>query len=276
MLSPVARHLLHHLPVPLALRLVRALSNRTRRPSVLPEQAAAIAQARRFDYAPGRVAWSWGEGPLVVLVHGWNGRAAQLAPLGLRLAASGFRSVALDVGGHGESAGKRTRWQMFGKDLARVIAAAGQEAFALVGHSAGGLAMMAARRRGELEAQRYVCICAPSHPFPPIDALRHRLAPPDAVIVAMRGYLASELGTEWSALTAGWAYAGAAAELLLCYDTGDRLIPDAEGERIREWCPSASLHRSSGNGHLKVLSAEDLHRTVSDFLVSARAPAAPV
>ena len=51
----------------------------------------------------GMKAWSWGNGPTVLLVHGWNGRATQLGGFVEPLVARGYRVVAFDAFGHGES-----------------------------------------------------------------------------------------------------------------------------------------------------------------------------
>src|SRR3954451_16988189 len=82
-----------------------------------------------------------GEGPLVVLLHGfpefwWTWRHQIPA-----LAAAGFRVVALDMRGYAES-GKPPRWQdyrmeILAADVARLIAALGEERAHVVGHDWG-------------------------------------------------------------------------------------------------------------------------------------------
>ena len=44
----------------------------------------------------GMKAWSWGEGPIVLLVHGWNGRATQLGDFVAPLVERGYRVVAYE------------------------------------------------------------------------------------------------------------------------------------------------------------------------------------
>src|SRR5256885_12915912 len=52
-------------------------------------------------------AWQFGEGPTVVVAHGWNGAATQLVRLIARLVRGGFEVVAFDQPAHGLSAGTR-------------------------------------------------------------------------------------------------------------------------------------------------------------------------
>jgi alpha-beta hydrolase superfamily lysophospholipase len=52
--------------------------------------------------------WSYGKGPTILLVHGWNGHAAQLRAFVSPLVDAGYRVVAFDQPAHGQSSGART------------------------------------------------------------------------------------------------------------------------------------------------------------------------
>src|SRR5882724_4574089 len=71
-------------------------------------EAGASAGAERLLVDGSRGALSvlrWGKGPLVVLVHGWNGRASQLGAFVEPLVRAGLQVVAFDAPGPGASAG---------------------------------------------------------------------------------------------------------------------------------------------------------------------------
>ncbi|MDO8310399.1 MAG: hypothetical protein Q7T25_00520, partial [Sideroxyarcus sp.] len=112
----------------------------------------------------------------------------------------------------------------------------------------------------------YVCICAPSHPFPPINVLRNRLNPRRSVIDGYRTYIANQFEADWNALEAGRAYAGAGADLLLFYDKGDKFVRHEEGDRILQLCPGAHLIKTASYGHMKVLEVPELFEAVGRFL----------
>ncbi len=271
LLITLAKALVAALPAPAAFHVMRSLAGRAPpRPAVTPAQQQALDQATRLSYGPSlrNTAWSWGQGPLLVLVHGWGGRAAQLAPLALSTSRLGYRCVAIDITGHGDSAGQRTGWRHFVDDVAEVPRMLGLNVHAYVGHSAGGLALMAARAIHGLRAQRYVCVCAPSHPYPPVRAVQQRLNPSPALMQRYQEFLASQLGTDWHRLEAGHAFANAGAELLLVYDQGDRFVEHTEGDRILAWCPAAHLLKPTSCGHTRVLASPELAQAVSEFLVS--------
>ncbi|MBI2771091.1 MAG: alpha/beta fold hydrolase [Burkholderiales bacterium] len=264
------RFLVRLLPAALALRIVRALATRSQRSAATPEQQQALAGARRLQYGESgsNAAWAWGDsGPLVVFVHGWNGSAAQMAPLAAHVAALGFRSVAIDVTGHGASPGQRTDWACFINDVAALQQSLGEEVHAYVGHSAGAMTLMAARAARGVRAARYVSICAPSHPFPPIEVIRKRLNPPEAVLALYRGHIARQFGRSWEQLEAGAVWAGTGAGHLLFYDEGDRFVPHAVGDRVLGWCPGARLVKTQGYGHTRVLASPELAGAVGGFLL---------
>jgi pimeloyl-ACP methyl ester carboxylesterase len=265
------------LPVPLAARVLRWLTSRSQRPAISADQRAALDRATRLRW--GRedrgAAWSWGAGPLVLLVHGWNGRAAQMAPLAARLAERGFRCVALDVSGHGESDGQRVDWDGFIEDIPTLAAALNQPVHACVGHSAGGLAMMAARGVHGFRAGRCVCVCSPSQPFSMLRWIRQRLDPPARLLAEHQARIERAFGATRVQLEAGHAFAGAGADLLLVHDRDDAIVDLAESARILHGCPGSRLITTTGLGHVDILDSAELLQGVGEFLQASRSvPAA--
>jgi pimeloyl-ACP methyl ester carboxylesterase len=95
------------------------------------------------------VAWQWGigSGPLVGLVHGWEGRGSQLGAFAAPLVAAGFRVLTFDAPGHGESPGEVAHVPL----VARVLVALERQLGpfdALVGHSMGAAAAATAAVNG--------------------------------------------------------------------------------------------------------------------------------
>lgn len=246
--------------------ITRALAGRIPPLGVLPAQQLALATATKFSYGDGGRAWSWGAGPSVVFMHGWGGRAAQMAPLAAHVAGLGFRAVAFDVTAHGDAKDRRARWSYFLRDVAALTRVLGEEAHAYVGHSAGALTMMAARRAHGLRAGRYVAICAPSHPYPPISAVRQRLDPRPGVVEAYKAFIAGQFGVPWAELESGSAWDGVGEDLLLFYDEADRFVDHTEGDRIAGLCPGARLVKTKTHGHVRVLAAPELADAVGAFL----------
>ena len=93
--------------------------------------------------------YEWGPpgGEVVVLAHGWDGRASQFATLVRELVADGYRVVAFDAPAHGDSPGRATYLLDWVHALQTVQERHGRFA-AVVGHSFGGLAALVAVGHG--------------------------------------------------------------------------------------------------------------------------------
>ncbi|HEY0246910.1 MAG TPA: alpha/beta fold hydrolase [Gryllotalpicola sp.] len=112
--------------------------------------------ARRSVTGPGttvayRVSGA-GDGPALVLAHGWGCSAADWDGLIERLP-EGFRAIAVDLPGHGDSAttAEAVSIGSYAADLAAVLDAEGVTGAVAVGHSLGGAVVLElAVRRPEL------------------------------------------------------------------------------------------------------------------------------
>jgi non-heme chloroperoxidase len=86
-----------------------------------------------------------GEGPTVVLAHGYTNGRAVWSPVAHRLVESGHRVVLYDQRGHGESTVGADGYTVarLGSDLRAVLEAADARDAVLVGHSMGGMTIQA-------------------------------------------------------------------------------------------------------------------------------------
>lgn len=267
MLEPILGAIIRCLPENLAFAATRKLGTRPPRLPVQGLDAAALSVARqRYDLGwPGNAVWSWGEGPNVVLVHGWGGRGSQMAQLAIEIAKLGYCATIFDVAGHGGSPEPIAKMEYFLRDSEAINARLG-DVYAWVGHSVGGLGMMAAHRDGNLTGEKFICICSPSHPFPPVRRLKQALGVGPGVISRYQHYLAHQFRTSWDQLKSGWAFANAGANLLLCYDEKDRFVDHSEGNRIQSFCPDAKLVKTASFGHTRILASAEVAHTIGRFI----------
>jgi pimeloyl-ACP methyl ester carboxylesterase len=267
--TPLGRKLLRLLPEQLGVAICHWECSRPPMAKITPVEQAALVSASPLRYGAGdrNLAWSWGQGPLVVLVHGWGGRAAQMSPLAAHLASIGYRAVAPDITGHGESRTRYTTWPHFFNDLAALEHALGERVHAYVGHSIGGLAMMAARHITGTRAACYVCVCAPSHPQRRIETLQRRLDPSPQALARYKGFIASQFqAPSWEALEAGSAYAGCGPETMLVHDLHDRFMSHEEGDKVLAAHPRVVLKKIQADGHNRILSNPGFLALVGDFV----------
>lgn len=247
-----------------------------------PGAAEIMGQARRDTVvvpgAPGDVVrYEWGSGDRVVLlVHGWQGRAAQFAPLAARLAHSGMRVVAFDAPAHGAAGGRSCTVL----DIIRAAQVLADDALAdgsatrlraVVGHSLGGLAAMTAVADG-LPAETTVTVAAPADVDAVFRVFAAQLDLPDDVRAGVRARVASRVGErETDALSAVRPVPGLAP--LVVHDRADRRMPVAEAVRIAEAHPGAELLVTEGSGHARILATGSVIERIADHVHSAPARA---
>ena len=126
--------------------------------------APALSSALRTDVetASGRVAaWRLGEGPAVILAHGWSSDNFSWNHVIAALAARGTAVVAVDLPGHGLSGNAHCTRRSAGRALVEVAATLGPIR-ALAGHSFGGPVVGLALSEG-LQVDR-VAFMAPAQP----------------------------------------------------------------------------------------------------------------
>ena len=256
-----------------AARLMFRLISIPRPTPMKPEWKQALSEAARIEFNRNgkRVAWQWGEsGPLVICVHGWEGKAAQFGEIGRALARRGLRCVALDLTAHGASAGRLAKFSDFPRDVGALTAHLGESPAACVGHSAGGMLLMASRQSGVVNAERFVVVASPSAPYPPVDVVRELLDPPQKVIAALKRHLGEQFSTDWDNLIAGSLYSRDPSDrLLLIYDEDDQVVDPRQGDVINELWPGSELVNTRKLGHNRVLWDDAVVKRIADFVAEA-------
>lgn len=268
MLHTIVRFMVRKAPVSMSFTLIKSLAGMTNRPSLKPRDRDILAGAQVIRFGKNKKrGWSWGEGPLVVLVHGWCGRSGQMVSLADGLAKDGFKVAVFDATAHGESKGRYTTFGDLCADIHEFTRSLGQPVYGYVGHSAGGLCLMAARRVHGIEASRFVCLNAPMYPYVPIEQIDRILSPPKIVLDRFRDFYARQLGAEWEDLEQGQDFKSLnGSALFVVYDEDDDRVKHGDGDRILAIQPGVRLMKTKGLGHLKILWDDSVKSAVSLFL----------
>ena len=231
-------------------------------------RAPLPAGAERVDVQSryGRLAaWSWGSGPVVYLVHGWGGRAEQLGAFVAPLLARGFRVIAMDGPGHGESSGRRSSGVEIARALADVVAQSGP-ARGVIAHSLGAAAVTFAIREG-LRVERLAFVGPPADPLTWVARFGRQLGLDATVMAEMRRRSEQRIQARWEDLPLvpmrGLAQP---PPLLVVHDRDDREVRSTDGAAIAAAWPGARLLETEGLGHRRVLRDAAVVGTVAAFL----------
>jgi pimeloyl-ACP methyl ester carboxylesterase len=251
----------------LAAELARRAFFQPIRAQVRPEERTVLATGNRFEIKVGTrrvVAWSWGAGPAVLLSHGWGGHAGQMTALVEPLVAAGMQAIAVDLPAHGLSEGKRSNLVEFGRAYRALSDLFGGFSGA-VAHSFGAGAMLYASAHG-LGLPRAV-LFAPAADFEPFwTRFRHMLHLSPELWTRMQRRAETNLGVSFEeVLPRSYAHK-LDLELLIFHDEADAEVPLAWGEALAAVCRNATLVRTFGLGHRRILKDPGLATRAAEFL----------
>jgi pimeloyl-ACP methyl ester carboxylesterase len=215
-------------------------------------------------------AWSWGDGPTVLLHHGWNGRGAQLGAFVGPLVEAGYSVVTYDAPAHGDSPGRYTT----GVDMARTIAEASRQLnglHAVVAHSLGSMATGYALQE-RLPVDRAVFIAPPADMVAYTRAFVEAVGFTDTVHDEMIRHYERTLNMDWSAFNMesfareNRRVQGRQTPLLVIHDRDDKEVPWESGQRAHDAWRDSELHLTRRLGHRRILRNEEVVGKVVDFL----------
>ena len=267
-----ALHLLDQLSSTLAARAAERLFVRPRRhPRPRRERELLLDAARRFRIRYRGLslrAWEWGEGPPVLLVHGWEGRGAQLGALIGPLTRAGLRVIAYDGPAHGASPGSETTLVDLAGAAGAALDSIGPVA-GIVAHSMGAAAATISLARGA-EAERAVYLAPVAHVAAAVDRFFDliELSPPARAVFLRR--LSERTQTGFETIEGGVLAPRMRAGLLVIHDQADREVPPADGDLLAAAWPGAGILRTAGLGHHRILRDAAIVDTVVGFLVAGR------
>jgi pimeloyl-ACP methyl ester carboxylesterase len=218
----------------------------------LAEATPSTFTSRGRDIA----AWSVGEGPTVLLAHGWEGRGSQMGAFVAPLLAAGFRVTTFDAPGHGRSGGRQSSLVEMADAVSDAADAFGP-IHAVIAHSAGAAATTVALSR-QLAIERAVFIAPPTDLGGFLEKVSRKLGLGDEVVNLTRLRLEEKFEIAWDTLRAETLAPRMTTPLLVIHDEGDREVHIENARKLAATWPSATLVTTRGLGHRRVLRDDDV------------------
>jgi pimeloyl-ACP methyl ester carboxylesterase len=241
-----------------------------------PRETQVLRQAERFSILFQDVhlaAYAWGQGPTVLLVHGWSGRGSQLGAFVEPLVAAGHRVIAFDLPAHGRTPGRRTNAMVATEAVLRV----GEEIGPLLGvvaHSFGALCTTLALRDG-LDAGRVAYVAPAARAIQAVRGFSRQFGLSWSAEWGLRGEMERRFGPEvWPRFSARVCAPRLNVPALIVHDLDDVEVPYREGQLLAHSWPGARLVTTAGLGHRRILRDARVIEEAVELFRTARSTSA--
>jgi pimeloyl-ACP methyl ester carboxylesterase len=205
-----------------------------------------------------------GTGPAVLLLHGWEGQASDLAAFAPPLLEAGFAVLAMDLPAHGASAGRQTSIPHSARALHAVAKALGT-LHAVIGHSIGSAVLVEALHSG-LSVQRAALISAPGYYERYARSVGAAAGLDAEGIEAMLALLCNEIGVDLREISVPRRAPYLHQPALFIHSSDDRVVAIEDSLASAAAWPGARHLRVEGLGHRRILTDPTVIATVIKFI----------
>lgn len=208
--------------------------------------------------------YGWGEeGPVVLLVHGWGGSAAQMTPLVKPLVESGFQVLAFDALGHGDSPGKQTDINEtidIIKDMSSKI-----ELDGIIAQSTGAIASVMAIADGITSKKLVVCGAAASVDYY-LRTFSQKLQANRQTMGRISYYINTQLKRNIKDFSIINIVPSLKQSALIIHDKNDEVVEYTEAVALSKLWSMARLHLTENLGHFGAFTDMAMLKTMIDYL----------
>lgn len=207
-----------------------------------------------------------GAGPAVLLLHGWEGQASDLAAFAQALRRAGCTVLAMDLPAHGGSAGTRTSIPQSAVAL-RAVADALGPLHGVIAHSIGSPVAVEALHAG-MQAQRVVLLSAPAHYERYARGFAAMAGLDGAGTEAVLALLRDRHGIDVRAISLPARAPHLRQPVLFMHSADDRIVPIEDSLASAAAWPGARHVRVEGLGHRRILADPEVVRTAVEFVTA--------
>ena len=237
------------------------------------KQIIGKARCSEFAYSDEYLnTYSWGpeDGKLILLMHGWSGRASQFVNFIEPLVSRGFHVVAFDAPAHGNSDRKTTTIIQFSESIEQFLQ--GRKIHAAVGHSLGSVALLLMISRGFVLPKKVVNIASPTISQDVIDIFRFKVGISKKVHDTINEYTMSLTKKPFSYYSgveiAERIGKNAIKSQLIVHDINDKEAPINHAHELHKRFPNAELFETNNLGHVRILRNDKVISKIADFINS--------
>ena len=227
------------------------------------------ARLQMLESRFGKIAvYHWGDEtkPVVLCVHGWNGRASQFATMLPALLKADYQVVAFDAPGHGLSEGNSTNIFRISEVLS-TIAGEYSTVQAIITHSFGGMVSAHAIKHHGISVQKLIMIASPVSMRNLIDMFAQAMAIDPRVMQRFDKMIRHESGDDvYDRISVEQNLRNSKLPILVIHDKNDTSVSWRNSERIVEVAANAAVIYTEGHGHRRLLRDKKLIKKMVSFI----------
>ena len=236
------------------------------------QEVIAWGNSYRLPFDSGELAvTTWGSsGPSVLLMHGWGGARAQMTGFVDPLLSAGYRVVAFDQFGHGESDGKMTNLLEIAPHM-DLIAQREGPFYAVIAHSFGTLiTSYALVERKFPPPARLVYFGAFNRLMDSVSRFQVLAGLSDEIMEGLRARLYEDFGRNvLESITNESLTPRIPIPALMFHDVSDNVTPVEDSQAIARVWKQAQFIETEGLGHRGALQSKFIHEQTVKFLKDA-------
>jgi pimeloyl-ACP methyl ester carboxylesterase len=214
--------------------------------------------------------YEWGNAcnPIILLAHGWESRGTALRMFVNPLVEQGYRVVAYDAIGHGDSTGKGNTISTNAKTIAAIIQHYGG-IYGAIGHSFGCSSLVYALQYVDtsLHIEKVVFLAVPHRTKRIIEGFFGYIQAPERVKHAFYNKIEAIYGRSVDTVDVAHAHSQVKIRaLLLIHDSQDDVTSLEAAERVVENWQNAKLLITEGYGHFRIAKNPDVIKRIVQFV----------
>ena len=211
------------------------------------------------------IRYDWSKtGPVILLVHGWEGRGSQMGHFVKPLLEAGYRIITFDAIAHGDSPGKRTNMPEFVQIIKNIDREVGGF-HAIIGHSLGGTAAGYAIAGG-VRADNLITICSPTTMEFIFDSFAQQINASNKTIKRLSKFLENFTGKKYTEFSFTNFSTKFNTPGLIIHDKQDKEIPFSEALALHQNWKESRLILTERLGHRRILKDEDTMLKIINFV----------
>ncbi len=209
-----------------------------------------------------------GQGPTILLIHGWEGQAGNFSDVIEKLITEGYNVFAFDAPSHGYSSTGKTSLFEFTELVAILIKK--YNARNLVSHSFGGVATTyALYSNPEIMIDSYVLLTTPDKFSERIDDVSREVGITEAVKNKLIRRLENETNLKVLDLNVSdFVKKINVKKSLIIHDKKDKVIPIQRSKNVHKNWPNNIFEEIDGTGHFRILRTKKVIDRVLNFINS--------